>query len=68
MKVVGNPFSEEKYGVGLPQDNDTCEDINAAITSMIEDGSWEKAVQANTEGTGYTPNADLNPPTPDACA
>ncbi len=35
---------------------------------MIEDGSWEKAVKANTEGTGYTPNADLNPPTPDACA
>ncbi|MFE5293495.1 glutamate ABC transporter substrate-binding protein [Isoptericola sp. NPDC056618] len=68
VKVVGNPFSEENYGVGLPQDNDTCEDINAAITSMIDDGSWEKAVQANTEGTGYTPNADLNPPTPDACA
>ncbi len=68
VKVVGNPFSEEYYGVGLPQDNDTCEDINAAITSMIEDGSWEKAVKANTEGTGYTPNADLNPPTPDACA
>jgi len=68
VKVVGNPFSEENYGVGLPQDNDTCEDINAAITSMIDDGSWEKAVTANTEGTGYTPNADLNPPTPDACA
>ncbi|MGF0116422.1 glutamate ABC transporter substrate-binding protein [Promicromonospora sp. Marseille-Q5078] len=68
VKVVGNPFSEENYGVGLPQDNDTCEDINSAITSMIDDGSWEKAVAANTEGTGYTPNADLNPPTPDACA
>lgn len=68
VKVVGNPFSEENYGVGLPQDNDTCEDINAAITSMIDDGSWEKAVTANTEGTGYKPNADLNPPTPDACA
>jgi len=68
VKVVGNPFSEENYGVGLPQENDTCEDINAAITSMIEDGSWEEAVKANTEGTGYEPNADLNPPTPDACA
>ncbi|SKC79251.1 glutamate ABC transporter substrate-binding protein [Krasilnikoviella flava] len=68
VKVVGNPFSEENYGVGLPQDNDTCEDVNAAITEMIEDGSWEEAVTANTEGTGYTPNADLNPPTPDACA
>ncbi|MEU2199355.1 glutamate ABC transporter substrate-binding protein [Isoptericola sp. NPDC019482] len=68
VKVVGAPFSEENYGVGLPQDNDTCEDINAAITEMIEDGSWEEAVTSNTEGTGYTPNADLNPPTPDACA
>ncbi|MEL7976177.1 glutamate ABC transporter substrate-binding protein [Isoptericola sp. F-RaC21] len=68
VKVVGNPFSEENYGVGLPKDNDTCEDINAAIQSMIDDGSWEKAVKANTEGTGYEPNADLNPPTPAACA
>lgn len=68
VKVVGAPFSEENYGVGLPQDNDRCEDINAAITEMIEDGSWEEAVTSNTEGTGYTPNADLNPPTPDACA
>ncbi|MCZ2263822.1 glutamate ABC transporter substrate-binding protein [Isoptericola sp. QY 916] len=68
VKVVGAPFSEENYGVGLPQDNDRCEDINAAITEMIDDGSWEEAVTSNTEGTGYTPNADLNPPTPDACA
>ncbi|MFI2104736.1 glutamate ABC transporter substrate-binding protein [Isoptericola sp. NPDC019693] len=68
VKVVGAPFSEENYGVGLPQDNETCEDINAAITEMIDDGSWEEAVTSNTEGTGYTPNADLNPPTPDACA
>lgn len=68
LKVVGNPFSEERYGVGLQKDSDQCEDINAAITKMIEDGAWEEAVTANTEGTGYTPNADLNPPTPDACA
>jgi glutamate transport system substrate-binding protein len=68
VKVVGNPFSEENYGVGLPQDNDRCEDINTAIQAMVDDGSWEEAVTANTEGTGYTPDADLNPPTPDACA
>ncbi|MFD6175745.1 MULTISPECIES: glutamate ABC transporter substrate-binding protein [unclassified Isoptericola] len=68
VKVVGNPFSEEKYGVGLPQDNDTCSKINDAITSMIDDGSWQKAIDSNTEGTGYTPNADLNPPTPEPCA
>ncbi|GAA1732653.1 glutamate ABC transporter substrate-binding protein [Isoptericola hypogeus] len=68
VKVVGAPFSEENYGVGLPQDNDRCEDINAAITKMIEDESWDEFVTSNTEGTGYEPNADLNPPTPDACA
>ncbi|MFC8597956.1 MULTISPECIES: glutamate ABC transporter substrate-binding protein [unclassified Isoptericola] len=68
VKVVGNPFSEEKYGVGLPKDSDKCSDINDAITSMIDDGSWQKAIDSNTEGTGYKPNADLNPPTPEPCA
>jgi glutamate transport system substrate-binding protein len=68
FKVVGNPFSEERYGVGLPDGStDTCEEVNAAITEMIEDGTWEELVTANTEGTGYTPNDELNPPTPDAC-
>lgn len=68
LTVVGNPFSEELYGVGLQKGSDQCEDINAAITKMIDEGAWDEAVTANTEGTGYTPNADLNPPTPDACA
>jgi glutamate transport system substrate-binding protein len=69
FKVVGAPFSEERYGVGLPAEStDRCEEINTAITKMIEDGTWEELVAKNTEGTGYTPNADLNPPTPDACA
>ncbi|WP_125775260.1 glutamate ABC transporter substrate-binding protein [Antribacter gilvus] len=68
LKVVGNPFSEENYGVGLPKGSDQCEAINEAITKMIDDGTWEELVTKNTEGTGYTPNADLNPPTPDDCA
>jgi glutamate transport system substrate-binding protein len=69
FKVVGAPFSEERYGVGLPADStDRCEEVNAAITKMIDDGTWEELVAKNTEGTGYTPDADLNPPTPDACA
>jgi len=67
VKVVGNPFSEERYGVGLPKDSDRCEAINEAITKMIDDGSWQKALDDNVGSTGYKPNADLNPPTPDAC-
>ncbi|MFL4474704.1 glutamate ABC transporter substrate-binding protein [Paeniglutamicibacter sp. MACA_103] len=68
FKVVGNTFSEEKYGVGLSKDATTCADINTAITKMVDSGEWEKALQANTEGTGYSPNAKLNPPKPEACA
>ena len=68
FKVVGNTFSEENYGVGLPKGSDRCEDINAAITKMIEDGAWEEAITKNTEGADYTFNAELNPPTPAPCA
>ncbi|MBP2215845.1 glutamate ABC transporter substrate-binding protein [Arthrobacter sp. CAN_C5] len=68
FKVVGNPFSEENYGVGLPKGSDMCEDINAAIVQMIDDGAWEDAIMANTEGADYSYNEELNPPEPDACA
>jgi glutamate transport system substrate-binding protein len=68
FKVVGAPFSEERYGVGLPKGSDRCEDINAAIAKMIEDGTWEELVAKNTEGADYTPNAEQNPPKQDACA
>lgn len=67
LEVVGNTFSEENYGVGLPPGSDMCQDVTDAINAMLEDGSWEEAVTSNTEGTGYTPNADLNPPTPAEC-
>ncbi|MBL0886527.1 glutamate ABC transporter substrate-binding protein [Myceligenerans indicum] len=69
FKVVGNPFSEENYGVGLPKGStDRCEEINTAITEMIDDGTWDELVATHTEGTGYTANAELNPPEPAACA
>ncbi|ANC30579.1 glutamate ABC transporter substrate-binding protein [Isoptericola dokdonensis] len=69
VKVVGNTFSEEKYGVGLPQDSDQCEAINEAITKMIDEGAWQEALDTATEGTGYVPNADLNsPPAFEPCA
>lgn len=68
FKVVGNPFSEENYGVGLTKGSDLCEDINAAIVKMIDEGAWEEAITANTEGADYAFNEELNPPEPDACA
>jgi glutamate transport system substrate-binding protein len=68
FKVVGKPFSEEKYGIGLKKgDTATCEKVNAAITKMITDGSWQKALDANLGPAGYKPGAG-NPPTPAACS
>lgn len=67
FKLVGKPFSTEKYGVGIFKGENKCKEINAAIKKMIDSGEWEKALKANTEGTGYTPSKD-NPPAQDACA
>jgi len=68
FKVVGKPFSEENYGIGLKKgDTATCEKVNAAITKMISDGSWQKALDANLGPAGYKPGAG-NPPTPAACS
>jgi glutamate transport system substrate-binding protein len=60
FKVVGNTFTEERYGVGIPKGSDQCQPINDAITKMKDSGAWEEALTANTEGTGYTPNEELN--------
>jgi len=68
VKVVGNPFSEENYGVGIAKDSDKCEAINEAITKMIDDGTWEELLDANVGASGYKANSELNPPTPAACA
>jgi glutamate transport system substrate-binding protein len=68
LKVVGAPFSEERYGVGLKKgDVALCEKVNAALKKMVEDGSWQKAVDANLGPAGYKAPAG-NPPTPDACS
>lgn len=69
LKVVGNTFSTENYGIGLEKGNtDLCEQVTDAINSMIEDGTWETIVSDNLGAANYTPNADTNPPTPDACS
>jgi len=68
VKVVGKPFSEENYGVGIPKDSEQCEAINEAITKMIEDGTWEELLDKNVGASGYVANEELNPPTPAACA
>jgi glutamate transport system substrate-binding protein len=69
LKVVGAPFSEERYGVGIKQgDTALCESINTAIKKMIEEGAWEKALADTVGASGFTADSKTNPPEPDACS
>jgi glutamate transport system substrate-binding protein len=61
FKVVGNTFSEELYGVGLPKDADTCEEINGYLTELWEDGTMEQIIEDNLGPADYAPS-DANPP------
>lgn len=68
FKLVGQPFTEEKYGVGLKKgDKATCEKVNSAIKKMVDSGEWKKAVEANL-GKDFKYDTKLNPPTPAACS
>ena len=68
LKVVGKPFSEEKYGVGLKKgDTELCGKVNAALEKMVSDGSWQKAVDDNVGPAGFKVDTATNPPKPEAC-
>jgi glutamate transport system substrate-binding protein len=69
LKVVGKPFSEEKYGVGIKKgDTELCGKINAALEKMVSDGAWEKAIADTVGASGFKPDSATNPPKPDACS
>lgn len=64
FRVVGAPFSEELYGVGLPQDSDQCEEINEILTGLYEDGTMDTVIEDNFGPAEYTPAEGTNPPEP----
>lgn len=44
FRVVGEPFSEERYGIGYSKDADgMCEFLNEVLERSFEDGSWAEA-------------------------
>ncbi|MFC4116940.1 glutamate ABC transporter substrate-binding protein [Nonomuraea zeae] len=54
LKVVGEPFSTEKYGIGLKKDDKAGRDaINNALTKMFSDGSWKKAIETSVGASGF---------------
>jgi glutamate transport system substrate-binding protein len=65
FKIVGKPFSEERYGIGLKKDDtELCNKISDAVKKMEEDGSWKAAWDKNLGPAGLPAPA---PPTLDPC-
>jgi len=68
VRVVGQPFSEERYGIGLPDgSHNLCLQVNQALTEMVNDGSWKKFIDRHVAGTHYFEDMYDNPPALDKC-
>jgi glutamate transport system substrate-binding protein len=53
LKVVGKPFSTEKYGIGLNKDDKALRDaINDALKAHEDNGDWKKAYDATLAKSG----------------
>jgi glutamate transport system substrate-binding protein len=65
LEVVGEPFSEERIGVGYSKDSpEMCEWINGVLEESFEDGSWAEAFELTLGKSGVeTPE----PPALDEC-
>ena len=65
LKVVVDPFSEERYGVGYSLDKpEMCQWIVDTLTAAQDDGTWGEAFEATLGQSGVeTPE----PPAMDEC-
>jgi glutamate transport system substrate-binding protein len=54
LRVVGDPFSKEEYGVGLHRNDPASKaKVQAALQKMIDTGAWRKSLEANIGSSGY---------------
>jgi glutamate transport system substrate-binding protein len=65
LEVVGEPFSEERYGVGYNKDEaEMCQFITDTLQSAMDDGTWAEAFEETHGESGVeTPE----PPAMDPC-
>jgi glutamate transport system substrate-binding protein len=55
LKVVGKPFSQEPYGIGLKKDDKVLRDkINDTLQKALDDGTWQKIYDATLGKSGAT--------------
>jgi glutamate transport system substrate-binding protein len=54
LKVVGQGFTDESYGVGVKKGNTQLRDqVNAALKQYVADGSWRSALDITVAPSGY---------------
>jgi glutamate transport system substrate-binding protein len=62
LKVVGKPFSQEPYGVGLPHGDDALRiKMNDILEAAVQDGTWQRIYRATLGVSG----SDATPPAVD---
>jgi glutamate transport system substrate-binding protein len=55
LKVVGQPFSTETYGIGLNRDDSALRNkIDDLLQAAIDDGTWQKVYDATLGQSGAT--------------
>ncbi|VEG54013.1 extracellular solute-binding protein [Mycolicibacterium aurum] len=55
FKIVGEQFSEERYGIGLKKDDEELKTkINDALKKMEDSGAWKEAFDKNLGPAGIT--------------
>ncbi|MFD8500699.1 glutamate ABC transporter substrate-binding protein [Amycolatopsis sp. NPDC059657] len=55
LKVIGQPFSKEPYGIGLGHDDKALRDkINDTLQKALDDGTWQKIYDATLGKSGST--------------
>ncbi|MVU78188.1 transporter substrate-binding domain-containing protein [Nocardia sp. ET3-3] len=54
LKVVGHRFTQERYGIGLKKDDAQLQQqLTAAVTTMIKDGTWKKDADTEFAASGF---------------
>ncbi|MEV7278987.1 glutamate ABC transporter substrate-binding protein [Streptomyces sp. NPDC093111] len=57
LKVIGKPFTEEPYGIGMPKDDKVLRDkVNDVLEKFEKDGTYKKIYEATLglSGSAYT--------------
>jgi glutamate transport system substrate-binding protein len=53
FSVVGEPFSEERYGIGYPKDDEgMCEFLTEVLEAAFDDGTWAAAFESTLGRAG----------------